>query len=227
MRGPIVKHEEALETMAAERYVLGELHDHELEQFEEHFFSCPECAQDVRDLSTLTAGAKVVLKRPRKPEPPKLRAAAPADQWRWPWLRLGPSLAWASALVLVTGFSVYQTAQLRTAMRPQAVPAILLKPETRGEAAVISIDYTEPFAPPLAVDLPGAAGRLAWDIRQTGSEKVVYQDTTDTPPRGKMFEVRVPSSMLPPGEYTLNVHSGATAPGKSWFAKFKLVPSGR
>lgn len=222
-----MKHEEAVETLAAERYALGELQATELEQFEEHFFSCPECAQDVRDLATLTAGAKVVLKRPRKPEPPKLRAAAPTTVWRWPWLRLSPSFALGGALAVVTLFSGYQTVQLRVAMRPQAVPAVLLKPETRGEAAVIAVDYAVPFLPPLAVDLPGAGGKLTWDIRQTGSEKAIFQDAADAPPASKMFEVRLPTSLLPPGEYTLNVHSGATPPGKSWFAKFKLVPIGR
>ena len=43
--------------MAAERYLLGELTDAERDQFEEHFFDCSACADDVRG-TPLPAGAR-------------------------------------------------------------------------------------------------------------------------------------------------------------------------
>ena len=64
MRAPLVKHEDAVETMAAERYVLGELHNSDLEEFEEHFFDCSECAFDVRTGSALIEHSKIVLSEP-------------------------------------------------------------------------------------------------------------------------------------------------------------------
>jgi hypothetical protein len=246
-----VKHQEAEASMAAERYVLGELHDSELEQFEEHFFSCPACAQDVRDLAAitegaaiaggaaitegaaiaggaaLTGGAREVLKQPRKTEPPKQRAAAPAPAWRWPWLRLNPGFAWAGALAVVTLFAGYQTQQLQVAMRPQAVAAIVLKPETRGEPLTISMDKAAPFLRPLAVDLPGATGRLQWEIQRTGSEKVIFQDAADAPEPDQLFQVLLPSSRLAPGDYTLTVRSITVPSWQPRFFTFKLISSGR
>lgn len=41
-------HDEAIQMLAAERYLLDEL-DHKLrEEFEEHLFDCRECALDLR-----------------------------------------------------------------------------------------------------------------------------------------------------------------------------------
>ena len=40
-------HQEVLSTLASERYLLGEMTDTERDSFEEHFFSCAECAEDV------------------------------------------------------------------------------------------------------------------------------------------------------------------------------------
>ena len=42
-------HKEAVETMAAQRYVLDEMTPEDQEAFEEHFFGCTECAADVKD----------------------------------------------------------------------------------------------------------------------------------------------------------------------------------
>jgi len=42
-------HEDALETLASERYLLGDMSELERHLFEDHYFSCPDCAADVRD----------------------------------------------------------------------------------------------------------------------------------------------------------------------------------
>jgi hypothetical protein len=232
MRGPLVKHEEAVDTMAAERYVLGELHETEREQFEEHFFSCPECAQDVRDLTTLTTAAKDWLGQSRKMEPPKQRAAArgtAAGASRWAWLRFSPGLAWAGALAAMTVVAVstgYQAAHFRGLMRPQAVASILLRPETRGAAAEIPVEQIGAFLL-LEADLPGSTGDLQWDLRPTGSDKLIDRQTAPAPAWGNSFKVLLPSSLLAPGEYTLTVGSAAAPSENPRVFKFRIGSSGR
>jgi len=44
----LMDHSEALRLQAAERYVLGELSPELREQYEEHYFTCEECASDVK-----------------------------------------------------------------------------------------------------------------------------------------------------------------------------------
>ena len=63
-------HSEALQQMAAERYLLDELTPDAREAFEEHLFDCPECALDLRAGAAFVEEAKAQL--------PKLAGALPA-----------------------------------------------------------------------------------------------------------------------------------------------------
>lgn len=54
-------HQSAVNRKLTERYILGELDAAESADFEEHFFECSLCAEDVRLTSRLVANLKVVL----------------------------------------------------------------------------------------------------------------------------------------------------------------------
>ena len=54
-------HNEAIQQMAAERYLLGELTPELRDAFEEHAFDCPECAVDLRAGAAFINAAKVEL----------------------------------------------------------------------------------------------------------------------------------------------------------------------
>jgi hypothetical protein len=64
-------HETAVRTSATERYFLGELTGQDQDGFEEHYFMCPECAEDVRALTVFAANAKAVFRQ---------KAAGPTPQ---------------------------------------------------------------------------------------------------------------------------------------------------
>src|SRR5690349_16175904 len=55
-------HETAVRTGATERYLLGQLSAEDRDSFEEHYFMCPECAEDVRTLTVFAANAKAVFR---------------------------------------------------------------------------------------------------------------------------------------------------------------------
>ena len=55
-------HETAVRTGATERYLLGDLTGEDRDGFEEHYFMCPECADDVRALTVFAANAKTVFR---------------------------------------------------------------------------------------------------------------------------------------------------------------------
>ncbi len=69
-------HETAVQLQAAERYVLDEFSPKERADFEEHFFGCPGCADEVRSATILAANTKVVLKEAALDEENERRAAA-------------------------------------------------------------------------------------------------------------------------------------------------------
>lgn len=56
-------HIEAIQMRAAERYALSQLSASDAEAFEEHFFSCPECAEEVRWVTMFEANAKRIVGR--------------------------------------------------------------------------------------------------------------------------------------------------------------------
>jgi len=78
-------HGEALQMMAAERYLLDELTPEERDEFELHMFGCQECALDIRAGAAFIREAKTQLTEmepktsaaipdrpaPAKPEPKK------------------------------------------------------------------------------------------------------------------------------------------------------------
>jgi len=54
-------HAEAQKLAAAERYVLGDLSVSEVEGFERHFFDCPECSEELKNLAVLRENARAVF----------------------------------------------------------------------------------------------------------------------------------------------------------------------
>ena len=54
-------HEQAVSTLASERYLLEEMTEPERDTFEEHYFSCVECADDVRAGGVMRDGVRAGL----------------------------------------------------------------------------------------------------------------------------------------------------------------------
>jgi len=57
-----MNHEEAIKTMAAERYILDELEPAERDAFEDHFFDCTDCTADVRDAAKVADGMRTAIR---------------------------------------------------------------------------------------------------------------------------------------------------------------------
>ncbi len=64
-----MNHSEALQTFAAEKYLLNELPPPQRDEFEEHFFECQECAMDVRAGAAFIGQAKTEFQSASRREP--------------------------------------------------------------------------------------------------------------------------------------------------------------
>src|SRR5690349_23110858 len=101
-----MNHQQAVTKHAAERYLLEELSPEERAGFEEHYFGCVECADEVRTAFKFADNLKAVGERPievavRSPERPlKTRAF-------WQWLR--PVFAAPALAVLLLAVTLYQS----------------------------------------------------------------------------------------------------------------------
>src|SRR3954454_18681663 len=73
MRTGDMEHQDWIDSMAAETYTLGDLEPAKRDAFEEHFFDCPICSNNVRDAAKLVAGIRTQDVRAITPAAPRLK----------------------------------------------------------------------------------------------------------------------------------------------------------
>jgi hypothetical protein len=172
-----MKHEAIAASHAVERYVLREMSSDEREAFEEHFFECRECAEDVQAASVFVANTKAALvdEAHRNRE----KSKSPAEKWDWLWF-LHP--AWGAALAgilaVVAGYQSFVRipgleSKLAAVSAPRQVTAQYLRPETRGDAKAVAFRPGDPLL--LTFDIPPASAdsRFVAEIVQDGGSSVI------------------------------------------------------
>src|SRR6185437_12077604 len=97
-----MNHQQAIDSMAVERYVLGEMTATDRQAFEEHYFSCPECLEAITFASDFLEAGREYVGEP-SPEP----VIVPTPTWynrifstSW-WFSPVPAFASAVFLVLL------------------------------------------------------------------------------------------------------------------------------
>jgi hypothetical protein len=211
-----MEHQECMEAMAAEKYILGELSEVERDEFEEHCFSCSECAETVRCLSQLTSGVRAGLESPLQSTQPR----EAADSWltklsTW-WLRPQAAFAGTFAALALAGVTGYQNLQMRAHMGAQTVESVALQLATRGDIPVVRTNPAGAFVL-LEADLPGASGNLTWNLRADADDGVLH-GTAPAPQPGLSFKLLLPAAALHASEYTLTVRSDAA---REWLFRFR------
>ena len=187
-------HEQAVETLAAERYLLDEMSDAERDTFEEHFFACEECGEAMRLGSQLRTDAKAIF----KPAHGSARVLpGPAERSRRARWRPTPSvmIPWAAAavLALVVGYQSRVPVPADGAFAP-----VSLRPASRGTAREIPLPASGPVVLALEVNTGAAGNPLTYRLtRDDGTE--IMQGTTSVPPPGVPLVVVVPTDRLAAG----------------------------
>jgi hypothetical protein len=202
-------HDEAVNTLASERYLLGEMSVPEREAFEAHYFDCADCAEDVRVGSTMTEAVRAgLLEAP---------AVAPSSRARAAWLH-APALPWAIAAVLTLAVA-YEAVPGRTGAgriaTPTALNPVTIRPAARGHEPSVAIGAGDAFAT-LAIDVTVSAPsrNLRYTLRPDGGS-VVASAQVPVPQPGFPLLLLVPRRLLPRGSYVLvirdSVNSNLTA----------------
>jgi len=117
-------HNEALQSQACEKYLLGELSSAERDAFEDHYFSCAECAAQLRSAAEfLSASREILAAAPERASEATLKPdyVRPPRGW-FPWLNplvAGPAFA---ALLL---FIAYQNFVTIPRYKQSASPRVL------------------------------------------------------------------------------------------------------
>jgi hypothetical protein len=143
-----MNHDDAIRIMGAEQYLLNELSPELREQFEEHFFECPECAADVRAGALLLEQSKAVFAAEASAPRGKVSAITTAKPGWWAWLR--PAFA-APALALLLAIIIYQN--WPSHRNPRVLQAAYVNIGSRGgSASTVSASPGEGFL--LRINMP-------------------------------------------------------------------------
>jgi len=212
-------HEQAIRSMAAEKYLLDELTPELREEFEEHFFGCQSCAVDVRAGFAFIEHAKTSL-RPVAEALPAPVAAKPKPGWL-AWLR--PALAVPALAILLAAIG-YQNLVVYPGWRnavakanlPQVLGSVsLIGGNSRsGSAPVLTIPLGSPFL--LSVDVPTEARFTSYvaDLR-TADEKTEWSVIISPQAAKDTVQIQVPARDRKSGSYTLVVRGVEGAGGNT------------
>ena len=202
-----MNHDDAVQEMATERYLLDELTPELKEAFEEHMFECTECALDVRAGNVFLSEAKVQLPElkanaaPARPEPAKAKK---------PWWSVFamPALAAPAfaALLAVIAFQNFSTIpSLRSAAEePRIIAPSSLYADTRGsEPTVVQADRKQGAS--VLIELPQQPNYSSYEFALNDPQGKRFWTKTVAAPQGGTLSLTIPGTGLQEGSYTLNL----------------------
>ena len=202
-----MNHQDAMQAKVIERYLLGELEEAERAAFEEHYFSCAACAEELIAATKFLDNAR----QPLMEMVPPARTAPVASGPRW-WERLlapVPKPALAGACAALAAVAVWQGmpagpepevtgSYFVTATRAAGGPRKILASPGQARVALL-FNHTDTSVVRFEFTLEGPDGR---PVQRFGGE--APRDTND-------IQVLVPVRGLGAGQYTLRVRNADTA----------------
>jgi hypothetical protein len=227
-------HSEATDLKAAERYILGDLSVSEAEDFERHFFGCPQCSEELRALAIFQDNARAVFLAPREEtaraaavvqidepvlqsSPAKPAPLRPANGGSAGWRRifspwsLAPALGLSAAALVIGWFVGFRSGHERP---PQSITAFPLYAAARGEETVV--------APPHGAEFYTVYLDRTWDrdfasyravVREERGGREEFSAPVDLPRGAQTVYILIPARVLSAGRHVLTI-SGVDGPGR-------------
>ena len=201
-------HSEAVRLNMVEKYLLGELSPDARDQFEEHYFDCPECAADVRALSTFMATSRTIFNEGSAMKTPSA-VRNPARLGWFGWLR--PAVA-VPAIAALAAVVIFQAAVTIPNLKEQAATqrggqvyesSFRVQGSTRGEnVSRIAIDPNQSFA--LDFDFtPSQTFRSYRGTLANSSGSTVLTFRVGGDESNKELHLVIPENKVSPGRYNL------------------------
>jgi len=176
-------HDMVVREKLAEKYLLNELDSEARNEFEEHFFDCPECALDVQAGFLFVEQSKIVLGDKVEPAPSVTAPAlVPGTPGWFAWLRPGFAIPALVLLLVVVGYqNLVMYPRMRAALnRPQLLSWAPVNIGTRGPGGPVLVtapgnDFLLFVRTPeegrysrYVAELYGPAGKLEWSLTIPG-----------------------------------------------------------
>ena len=200
-------HIEAQENQAVERYILFEMKPDERDAFEEHFFDCRVCADDVRESARLVAAGRTIA-----------RDVANVVPFRRRWTVWIPAAAAAVLTIVNVGFYVPLRSgpSLVATQQPHAIVGVV-----RGEEKPEPIELRAKMAAPLSIDIAPDPQYARYDIVVRDSSKRVVTSYRASAEEAKN-SIDLLLGSLPAGSYVLAIEGVDTKGNRTQIAAHPL-----
>ena len=215
-----MNHDEAIRLKAAQKYLLGELSVELRDQYEDHYFGCAECAQDVRTGAVFIDNARDVFRVDSIASAGAMHQPARSGGWWTTLLRPAFAVPALALLLLVAGYqSVVTIPHLKTALSQsdtaQTLPSYsLIAENSRGGAPLaITVPAGKPFS--FFVDIPPSGGFTSYVCEfqtESGTPELSLNISADEAKR--TVQLLIPAGRLASGKHVLVVR-GLDSQGKS------------
>lgn len=216
-------HSQAIQESFAERYLLGELSPAQRDEFEDHYFDCSVCADDVHHGAVFVDNARALL---RSEEP------AGGASYRFAGFGL-PFRAAALASVLLLGLVGYQNMVMIPGLLSagsnearkgiaRIVPRIsLVGMGSRAAAQSVAVPAGKDAA--FELEIPGGPGFVAYACRIIDAAERIKSVVPVPPELAKdAFTLEVPGSQLTPGAYQIIVFGLRAGGGQQELSRIPL-----
>jgi hypothetical protein len=238
-----MEHTQAIQLKAAERYVLGELPRDLREQYEEHFFSCVECAEEVNLAAAFVENSRAAMGSEPVMPPVRLLLGAErrpaASGWIGAFLRPSFALPVFAALLMLAayqaflviprlkGATTHSVSKLASAA-PQALASFsLVTADSRGgEPLIVSVAPGQPFS--LYFDVPpdGHYSSYICELRNAAG-KPEFSLNISAEQAKNAVQLLIPSSSLGAGKHQLVLRGlgtrDAAAGGGTEIARYPFI----
>src|SRR5215813_145979 len=204
-----MEHNEAIENHTAERYLLHELTEQERDAYEEHFFSCSACAEEIKAASEFMENARKVVQSELLPAHVYGDAVRRSIWGSWLNFRsmLYPIPAAACVLlVAVSAFGIYQNQvtipQLRDQASAQLVTPQPIMRHSKGEAVTaLAVHRGRGFL--LRLDIPGESSSYGVSVLSSSNARKFSVKNISRQDTNQALEIFVPADTLDAGRYFL------------------------
>jgi hypothetical protein len=205
-------HQEAADTLAVERYLLDEMSDEHRQTFEEHYFQCEICADDLRVATAMLQGAREGFASASTAGNVVAIAAGRSAGRKPGWYR-SVALPWAVAatLAVVAGYqSLWVAPSLRQGAPPLALTPVTLRPQSRGAEAVIPVGaHGGPTALAIEINEPPQAGEVTYDLSSADGRHIVSGRALAPAPGSPLLLLMPSWTLVAPMHYILSIHDAA------------------